>query len=409
MEQSTYKIYNYRWVILSVFMLVSAINQVLWITFAPITSVSVDFFKVSDFKIGLLSMSFMIVYIVVSFPASWIIDTYGIRAGVGIGVVLTGVFGMMRGLTADNYALVLIAQVGIAMGQPFIMNAITKVAARWFPIHERATASGLGTLSGYIGVMVGMTVTPFLFMHSGMKGMLTIYGVIALVIGALFFILIKERPQTPPCEPGQVERLLVMEGLKSILRNSSFIWLMIIFFIGLGVFNSVTTWIENILHPRGFSVTQAGIAGGVMIAAGIIGAIILPILSDRYRKRIPFIILALVGTTLGLAGIAFATNYLVLIVSSFAMGFFLLSAGPIGFQYGAELAFPASEGMSNGLLMLMGQISGVIFIVGMDSLKSPATGSMTLPLILLLVLMCVSIVFSTRLKESNLLQAHSKD
>jgi MFS family permease len=409
MEQSTYKIYNYRWVILSVFMLVSAINQVLWITFAPITSVSVDFFKVSDFKIGLLSMSFMIVYIVVSFPASWIIDTYGIRAGVGIGVVLTGVFGMMRGLTADNYALVLIAQVGIAMGQPFIMNAITKVAARWFPIHERATASGLGTLSGYIGVMVGMTVTPFLFMHSGMKGMLTIYGVVALVIGALFFILIKERPQTPPCEPGQVERLLVMEGLKSILRNSSFIWLMIIFFIGLGVFNSVTTWIENILHPRGFSVTQAGIAGGVMIAAGIIGAIILPILSDRYRKRIPFIILALVGTTLGLAGIAFATNYLVLIVSSFAMGFFLLSAGPIGFQYGAELAFPASEGMSNGLLMLMGQISGVIFIVGMDSLKSPATGSMTLPLILLLVLMCVSIVFSTRLKESNLLQSHSKD
>jgi sugar phosphate permease len=316
---------------------------------------------------------------------------------------------MMRGLTADNYALVLIAQVGIAMGQPFIMNAITKVAARWFPIHERATASGLGTLSGYIGVMVGMTVTPFLFMHSGMTGMLTIYGVVALVIGALFFILIKERPQTPPCEPGQVERLLVMEGLKSILRNSSFIWLMIIFFIGLGVFNSVTTWIENILHPRGFSVTQAGIAGGVMIAAGIIGAIILPILSDRYRKRIPFIILALVGTTLGLAGIAFATNYLVLIVSSFAMGFFLLSAGPIGFQYGAELAFPASEGMSNGLLMLMGQISGVIFIVGMDSLKSPATGSMTLPLILLLVLMCVSIVFSTRLKESNLLQSHSKD
>jgi cyanate permease len=168
-----------------------------------------------------------------------------------------------------------------------------------------------------------------------MMGMLTIYGVVALVTSALFFILIKERPQTPPCTPELEKRLLVMEGLKSILRKSSFIWLMIIFFIGFGVFNGVTTWIENILRPRGFSVTQAGIAGGVMIAAGILGAFILPVLSDRYRKRIPFIIIALIGTALGLAGIIFATHYLVLIVSSFAMGFFLLSAGPIGFQYGA--------------------------------------------------------------------------
>ena len=218
----------------------------------------------------------------------------------------------------------------------------------------------------------------------------------------------KERPQTPPCPPEQEERSPVMEGLKNTLRKRNFIWLMIIFFIGLGVFNSVTTWIENILQPRGFSVTQAGIAGGIMIAGGILGALILPIFSDRYRKRIPFIILALAGTVLGLVGIIFADDYWLLIVSSFTMGFFLFSAGPIGFQYGAEIAFPASEGMSNGLLILMGQISGIIFIVGMDALKSPVTGSMMLPLIILLALMCLSLIFSFRLKESDLLSGKNK-
>jgi len=134
--------------------------------------------------------------------------------------------------------------------------------------------------------------------------------------------------------------------------------------------------------------------------------LILPVLSDRYRKRTPFIIIALAGTILGLFGISFAADYWLLIVSSFAMGFFLLSAGPIGFQYGAEIAFPASEGMSNGLLLLMGQISGIIFIVGMDFLKSPGSGSMTFPLIILLLLMCLGLIFSTRLKESDLLSGN---
>jgi MFS family permease len=409
MEQTAYKVYSYRWVILAIFMLISVVNQLLWITFAPITSMAAGFFKVSDFSIGLLSMSFMIVYIIISIPASWVIDTYGIRIGIGIGAVLTGIFGMIRGLVVKDYTMVLMAQIGIAVGQPFIMNAVTKLAARWFPIHERATASGLGTLSGYIGIALGMMITPFLVIHSGMKEMLMIYGYVSVFSGVLFFILIKEKPETPPCSTDQEERLLVLEGLKNTLKNADFIILMIIFFIGLGVFNCVTTWIENILRPRGFSVTQTGIAGGAMIAGGIIGAFILPIFSDKYRKRIPFIIVALIGTTLGLFGIAYTTHYMPLILASFIMGFFLLSAGPIGFQYGAELAFPASEGMSNGLLMLMGQISGVIFIMAMDWLKSPVNGSMSLSLIILLILMCISIAFSTRLRESELLSAVKKD
>jgi hypothetical protein len=80
-------------------------------------------------------------------------------------------------------------------------------------------------------------------------------------------------------------------------------------------------------------------------------------------------------------------------------GFFLLSAGPIGFQYGAEITFPAPEGTSNGLLILMGQISGIVFILGMDSLKAPDTGSMTLPLLGLVVLMLVALGLAARLHE----------
>ena len=404
MTQSNFKIYKIRWFILIVYMLLVAANQLLWITFAPITGDATRYYGVSDLQIGILSMCFMIVYVVVSIPASWIIDKYGIRAGVGTGAVFTGVFGLIRGFAGTDYNMLLLAQIGIAIGQPFILNAITKLSARWFPMEERATAAGLGTLAMYIGILAGMTVTPYLIRGSGINGMLYIYGIFAISIAAFFLLFIKERPATAPCLPEQEERSLVFDGFMSTIRTKDFIWLMIIFFIGLGVFNSVTTWIEDIMRPRGFSATQAGITGGMMIVGGIVGALIIPMLSDKYKKRTPFIILALFGATLGLTGITFATSYWLMITSGMVLGFFLLSAGPVGFQYGAEITFPASEGTSNGMLLLMGQVSGIAFIFGMDSMKSAQTGSMTRSLVILIILMVLSILMSFRLSESPILK-----
>ncbi len=387
-------------------MLIIAVNQLLWITFASVTSEATQFYHVSDIMIGILSMCFMIVFIVVSIPASWIIDTYGIRIGVGIGAVLTGVFGLLRGIYTDNYTFVLIFQIGIAIGQPFLLNAITKLAANWFPVKERATASGLGTLSMYIGISAGMVITPFLTKYNGMQGTLFIFGIVSVIGALIFLVLAKDKPPTSPCSSDQEERSLVFDGMKDAFKNRQFYLLLIVFFIGLGVFNSLATWIEDILSPRGFSPEQAGIVGGVMIFGGIIGALILPILSDHFSNRIFFIKLALIGATAGLTGITFGDSYWILIISASVLGFFLLSSGPIGFQYGAEITYPAPEGTSNGLLLLVGQISGIAFIFAMDIFKSPISGSMEKPLIFLIILMIISIFISLFLRESSFL--HNK-
>lgn len=404
MKDSAYKVYGYRWVILLAFMLAVAFNQLLWITFAPITGRAAQYYHVSDLSIGILSMSFMIAYLVVSIPASWVIDTYGFRVAVGFGAALTGVFGLMRGLVASNYTLVLIAQIGIAIGQPFILNAVTKVAARWFPLQERATAAGFGSLAIYLGILVGMGLTPAITLQLGISSMLLIYGSGALLAGIIFLIVAREYPPTSPGPADQEERALMFDGLKQALRKGNFLLLMFIFFIGLGVFNAVTTWIEDIVRPRGFSIAQAGYAGGLMILGGVVGALTLPAVSDHYRKRVPFIILALVGAIPGLVGITYAQSSFWLMLSAFVLGFFLLSSGPIGFQFGAEIARPTPEGTSNGLLLLMGQISGIIFIFAMDSFKDAATGSMTTSLLILIGLMLVSLLVATQMHESGLLE-----
>ncbi len=131
----------------------------------------------------------------------------------------------------------------------------------------------------------------------------------------------------------------------------------------------------------------------------------MPSLSDRAHRRIPFIVVALAGAVLGLLGLTFAGTAALLMASAFLLGFFLLTAGPIGFQYGAEITFPAPEGTSNGLLLMMGQVSGVLFILGMDLFKSPDTGAMTAPLAVLIVLTAASLLLCTQLKESKMIAA----
>jgi len=399
-EPSVARAYGYRWVMLVVFMLAIAVNQLLWISFAPVTGDAATFYAVDDLAIGLLSLVFMVVFIVVSIPASWVIDTCGIRVGVGIGAVLTGAFGLLRGILAADYTWVLVSQIGIAVGQPFVLNAIAKVAGRWFPMRERATATGLASLAIYVGIFAGLAITPMIVLRSSLPTALLAYGVLAAAVGVLFLALAKERPPTPI---GSEERSLVFDGLKSVFRNPRFLVLLVLFFIGLGVFNAVTTWVEDIVRPRGFSIDQAGLIGGMMVIGGIVGAVVIPPLSDRMKRRVPFILLALAGAIPGLLGVTFATGYGLLLASAFVLGAFLLSSGPLGFQYGAEITYPAPEGTSNGLLLLAGQVSGIAFIIGMDALKSQTTGSMTLSLLILTGLLAIGLLFATRLKESKIL------
>jgi cyanate permease len=192
----------------------------------------------------------------------------------------------------------------------------------------------------------------------------------------------------------------MLDGLKSMLRQRDFLFLLAMFFIGLGLFNGLSTWIEDIVRPRGFTITQAGWLGGFMLLGGIVGAVVMPILSDKIRRRKPFIVIALAGLLPGLVGMTFTGNYIVLLASGFVFGYFLLSAGPIGFQYAAEITHPAPEGASNNVLLLMGQISGIAFILAMDVFKSKTTGSMTASMLTMTGLVVVALALSPFLPES---------
>jgi MFS family permease len=393
-----YRVYGYRWVVLAVVMLVNLTIQMLWISYAPITSTSASYYGVSDIAIGALAMSFMIVFIPLSLPAAWLIDTRGIRVAVGLGVVLAAGFGVARGLVGANYTLVLLCTIGIAVGQPFLLDAWTKVGATWFAPQQRATAVSLITLASMLGIAVGMALTPVLADATSIATVQLIYGLLMAGAGAAFLVLARERPATPPCPPGMEERALMLDGLKHAVRVKPFLVLLVLAFFVMSTFNGVTTWVEEIINPRGFSTTEAGTMGALMLVAGVIGAVVLSTLSDRQGRRVRYLVIGLVAAIPGLLGITFAQSPALLYVSAAELGFFVVAILPIGMQFAAEVTRPTPEGTSAGLIQLFGQVS-VVYVYVMAALRL-GDGSFTVSLLLSAALLAVLAVVVSRLKEA---------
>ena len=382
---STPKVYPYRWVILLAFMLISAVVQIQWLAHAAVARPAEVFYEgqfdpSSFFNIDFLAMVYMLVYLVMSFPASYMIDTYGIRVGISIGAVLAGVAGLMKGLFADSFTAVVFAQVGLAIAQPFILNAVTAVSVRWFPLRERGMAAGFSALAQYIGIVIAMLVTPLLVgsdpakpgYGTGFETMLLTYGWLTFAVAAVTLLLIREKPPTPPSTE-TMQRHSFTEGVKHILKQRDMQITLLLFLVGLGIFNAVSSMTDSIAENAGVQDSD-GLIGGLMLIGGILGALILPILSDKFRKRKVFLVICIAGMVPGIFGLTFAgdlstdpsTVYTISLVSSFVLGFFIMSAGPLGFQYAAEVSHPAPESTSQGMLLWVGQVTGMIFVAGMS-------------------------------------------
>ena len=406
MENIEYKKSNYRWVILLVMMPILAMTNIFWLTFAPISEVAKNFYGVSSFAIAFLSMSYMIVYILATIPASYVVDTMGFKASMTIGAVMTAGFGMLRGVYSQSFTIVVIAQLGVAIGQPFLVNSITKAAAKWFPVEERATASGLATMAGYVGMIIAMVLTPTMQENVGLVDTLLTYGYASIVCAFLFIIFAKEEPNTLPGPAENMSEKLSFKEIKVLMRKSNFIYLMLCMFIVMGIFNAVMTCIEDILAPRGITSNQAGLIGGVLVIVGLIGAVVIPMISDKLRKRVPLLIWPLALAIPAFIGLSFFTNYSSIMIAAAIAGFVIMGMGPVAFQYGAEIAYPVPEGTSFGLLMVMGQISGILFICFMYIFRFGDNPSMLPSLIVFIFLMLLALFIVSKLKESALL---SKD
>ncbi len=400
MEQQ-YRVYRYRWVVLAIYMYVSALTQLYWLNFAAIDTYIEDMLHIPASSVQWLTLVFPLVQVILTIPAGIIIDKIGFKWGVGIGAILTGVFSLLRLAAPGSFDNLLISQIGISLGQPFVLNGVTKLATEWFSPKEEGTAVGLGTLAVFIGMMVALGATPALVEGLSYGSMLWIYG-IAGILGALVFILVvRSKPLTPSRAPEADLSTSSWGGLGVILRNRNFILLGFVTFVGLGGFNGLATWLEKILHDlHNIPMSEGSTISTALIFAGMIGCIVMPLISDKVRKRKPFLLL---GTLLGaicIAGMIILRGYTANMINGIVLGFFLLSTFPIVLTMSAEVTGAKYAGVSVGYLQLLGNLAAVVIVPSMEALQS-STGQFVVPLALLAVLFGGAFLVSLWVKDTH--------
>jgi MFS family permease len=381
MERTQVSVSPYRWVVLVVFMLNVAVSQIMWMTFAPIARDAAAVYTGGNINyIDFLAILAMLAWLPFCIPAAWCIDNIGLKWGAGIGVILIGLCGFLR-IFAPNYGWLLACMIGCAIAQPFLLNAFTKLASNWFPEKEETLASGLLTMSLFIGLTTVMFATDIILAHyrkvgsvkQGIDTILYVYGIPALVGMILYFLFVKDKPKLPPNPIAAEKKVTMTVGLKALFRNKDFLYLLGLFFIGVGAFNAILTKIDWIFKNRVLDIDSTlapGIVGGLIVIGGMCGAVILSALSDKYHKRKIFLILA-AGMAVPLSLLLQYLSSIVLLgIAGFVFGFFLISAMPVGLTYAVEKTHPVPEATSNGILMLSGQISGlpIVFFFNMTAI-----------------------------------------
>jgi cyanate permease len=246
-------------------------------------------------------------------------------------------------------------------------------------------------------VAVGMAVTPTLVESMTISQVQLVYGVAALVAGIVFVVVARDRPPTPPDLALVAEPTPVLVGVRQALAVRPFVVFLVVAFVAMGVFNGISTWVEEIVKPRGFSSVDAGNLGALLLLGGIIGALVMSALSDWVRRRVPFLAISLTVSAPALLWVTFADSRVGLAAAAFLLGFFMTSALPIGMQYSAEITAPVPEGTSNGLIQLAGQTS-VVVVYLMAVTRTPS-GSFVPSLCALAALLLICGVVVSRLPE----------
>ncbi|RMZ96772.1 major facilitator superfamily domain-containing 7, partial [Brachionus plicatilis] len=390
-------------------------NAFNWICYGSIADFTGEFYKISYNSVNFLSLLYLIVSIPSGFISFWLIDTFGIRASINLGAWINFLGSAIKmvssldladaqPLVSDSakYSVLLVGQSMCALAQPFVLFVSTKFANTWFSEDQRSLANTIALASNTLGVLVGALVSPQIVYSSqefiSEISLLNIVScLISLVPAIMAGFINRSTPKFPPSfsaimnstnaqserreyvlnEPEEDEESFFsnfkhyLSQIVKLMSSKDFLILFISFGLSLGLFNTLTTLLEQILCTRGYSDTDVGYFGGAMIISGMVGSLIAGVILDKTKRfeemsKICFCISALANLLFVILQLYNNDNsfiYYLLLISFCLTGFFGLPLLPICMDMAIECVYPIPEAVSTGLLFIAGQVFGIVFIL----------------------------------------------
>ncbi|XP_053778765.1 solute carrier family 49 member A3 isoform X2 [Desmodus rotundus] len=370
-ELRAYRAYARRWVFL----------LVLWLSFAPVADTIAQYFSLSTNQVNWLSLVYFVVSIPFGLVAIWVLDSVGLRWATILCAWLNFVGSVLRALPCmplrvqDPFAFLMGGQSLCALAQTLVIFSPAKLAALWFPEHQRATANMIGTMANPLGVLVANVLSPALAKEEG--GIPTMLGIYIIPAGLACLLatacLWESVPPTPPSAgAAQSTSEKFLDGLKLLLRNKAYIILAVCFGGGVGIFSSFSVLLQQVLCVKGYSNEFAGLCGALFIVFGILGALGLGLYVDRTRHfmeavKVGFCLTSLVCVAFALVSQLRGQTIALATICSL-LGFFGFSVAPVAMELAVECSFPVGEGAAAGLVFVLGQVEGMLIMLLLTAL-----------------------------------------
>ena len=258
--------------------------------------------------------------------AAYLSARLGTRRAMTIGLVLIGVFGVLRALAPTAALLVLLTWgVGVGMG---LGNALAPLAVRETVPERPATGTGVYTTGIQIGSTVAAAiVVPLAGVLGGWRGALIALSAVACAIAVAWAVL--ERGGEAHVRPGRL--------FPRLPWRSRTAWLLVAIFGSMGsAYYGLNAWLPDAYGERGWSDSSAGLLLAAMNLTAIPCSFLIPWLSDRHGGRRPWLAGVTLFFAIGAVGLVALPGaaYLWAMIAGIAQGgaFALVMTLPLDFE-----------------------------------------------------------------------------
>jgi MFS family permease len=267
------------WIIFLLFSgtFINAIDRASLSTAAPVLMKDL---RLDEAEMGIALSAFFWFYLLMNIPAGNLADRYGAKRTLGWAATLWSICSALTGW-GTRYWHILLARLGVGVGEAASFPVNAKIVNNNFPVHERGMAVGFYTS----GLRLGFAVTPILIAYLmsawGWRAAFLVTGFGSLAWVALWYSTYAE-PHSETAAATSVTKV----PWRQLLRDRTSLGLVLCKFCQDYLFYLFVTWLPSYLvKSRGFSVIQMGWYASLPWIAGFIAQPLAGWISDRLIQR----------------------------------------------------------------------------------------------------------------------------
>lgn len=228
------------------------------------------------------------------FLAGWVVDRFGPRRLMMLGITLAGValigLGAISTLTGF-YLFYVFNALGYVCGGP-LPNQV--LLSRWF-----TTARGKAMGFAYLGIGVGGTLVPFLAVwltqQFGWQTALQILGGLIMVVALPMVFFIRESPDVPRAAGAAAAPPPPPAAIGPVLRKPMFYLLLVGSMASIAAVGGTNQHLKLFLSlDQGYAQMQAAKIASLVLFSSMFGRILMGWLADRYPKKYVMLLIYLI-------------------------------------------------------------------------------------------------------------------